>query len=593
MLTDLAPSIAVLFGGVPPNTIIVGKPNGGEVIFPASSMGITWQANISGNVKIDLYKGGAFNSVIAASEPNDGSYLWAVPASLAPSTDYTVRISSISNFVATSDTSDATFALSDATFPTGGVMPYGWYRPSGAATSWEVTKSTVYEGSAALVSKNPGDGAKSAVAYRTTFKSGSVSFYIKVSSEHNYDFAKFYIDDVVQVLPSAGTKPGISGEVGWTFATFPVSSGKHTLTWIYEKDDSYAGGNNKAWLDGLSLPETAQEISVMDSKGMVLVDGQSKTTFPDVAIESSSAAQTFTIKNVGKSPLLDLKVSKVGANPGDFTVQPLQTTVLKPGKSTTFQVKFTPSHLGLLTATVRIFSNDASEGDFDINVEGSGLGLPKIGVYQGVGSTLKDGAAVSLGYATVRSDGKTKTFTVKNQGSATLSGMKITKSGGDIADFVISPLGRTALGPGASTTFKVTFHPTARDKRRAEIRILSNDKKAGPFDLIFTGTGAPKSTATPPPANALAAAFASPASDKASQLPQVTTVEVVQDQKYLALSVTKQPGVATGSVEVSPNLLDWFSGITHTTILIDDATTLKVRDNTPVTREVKRYIRLK
>ena len=33
--------------------------------------------------------------------------------------------------------------------------------------------------------------------------------------------------------------------------------------------------------------------------------------------------------------------------------------------------------------------------------------------------------------------------------------------------------------------------------------------------------------------------------------------------------------------------------IKHTTILTDDATTLKVRDNSPITAETKRYIRLK
>ena len=70
-------------------------------------------------------------------------------------------------------------------------------------------------------------------------------------------------------------------------------------------------------------------------------------------------------------------------------------------------------------------------------------------------------------------------------------------------------------------------------------------------------------------------------------------MEVIQGEKYLALTLTKQAGSPPGDIEVSANLLDWFSGIKHTTILIDDATTLKVRDNTPITRDAKRYIRLK
>lgn len=593
VLTDVGPSTSVLFGGVPPNTIIVGKPNGGEVAYPDSTQAIDWQANISGGVKIDLYKGGVFKSTIASDQSNDGRYNWAVPASLAGGTDYTIRISSVSNPVPTFDFSDAPFTINDTTFPAEGRIPYGWYRPKGAAKTWEVTKSMQYEGAASLISQDPGDGATAGIAYRATFKSGNVSFYMRVSSEEGFDFARFYIDGKLQVIPGGGSKPGISGKVGWTFVTFPVSRGNHTFTWTYEKDDSYAGAQDSAWLDGVSLPATTQEIAVANSSGKNLVDGQSKTTFPDVTIGSSSAAQTFTIKNVGKAALIGLKTARVGTNSTDFTVQPLKKSVLAPGESTTFNVAFSPNNVGLLTAGVRISSNDENEGSFDIKLEGTGLGLPIIGVFEADGSKLKDGGAtIGFGSATVGTAGKTQTFTIKNLGSASLRRLEISKSGGAKADFVISQLGQTTLGPGATTTFKVTFQPTARNNRRVAVQILSNDKKTGRFDLTFSGTGTPKGKAASAPANALAAELGAPSSGKASQVPPVTTVEVYHGQKYLALTVTKQAGVI-GTVEVSSNLQDWFSGTKHTSILIDDATTLKVRDNTPVTRGEKRFIRLK
>ena len=105
----------------------------------------------------------------------------------------------------------------------------------------------------------------------------------------------------------------------------------------------------------------------------------------------------------------------------------------------------------------------------EIDVKGTGLGLPKIGVYQADGSKLKEGVAIGFGSGTVKSDGSTKTITIKNQGSVNLSGLKISKSGGANADFLISPLGRTSLGPSATTTFKVTFHPTARKGLRRSL----------------------------------------------------------------------------------------------------------------------------
>lgn len=593
VISAVGPKTSVLFGGVPPNTIIVGTPNGGEVVYPDSTMDIRWQANISGNVKIDLYKGGVFKSTIALDEANDGIYEWAVPANIAGGRDYTIRISTVSNPVPAVDSSDSTFEINDTSFPAGGKLPLGWFQPDGAETSWQVTKSEAYEGSASLVSRNPGDGRTSAIAYRAAFKAGRVSFYIKVSSEERYDFARFYIDGVPQLIPAGGSKPGISGTVDWAFVSIPVSQGRHTFKWTYEKDDSYALGSDRAWLDGVVLPATTQEIAVLNSNGDKLVSGESEISFPDVTIFSSSASKTLTIKNVGKSALLNLKVVKDGTNAGDFTVQSLQTTKLDPGESTDFKIGFSPTHVGQHTASVRILSNDGDESSFRIKLNGTGMGIPEIGVSLD-GSALKDDRnTVDFGLAVVGTEGKTKTFTITNRGSANLKNLEVSKSGSGRSDFKISAPGVTSLVPGATTTFRVTFFPTARDERRAGIQILSNDKRTGPFDIKFTGTGAPKNSGVSA-TNGSAGVFASQFIENASGLSSVTTAEVVGGQKYLALTITKSAGhPVAGEVEVSPNLQDWFSGDKHTTILIDDATILKVRDNTPVTQHAKRFIRLK
>lgn len=96
--------------------------------------------------------------------------------------------------------------------------------------------------------------------------------------------------------------------------------------------------------------------------------------------------------------------------------------------------------------------------------------------------------------------------------------------------------------------------------------------------------------------SSLAAAMAGAAlpSTAASALPEVTT-EVISGEKYLTLTVSK-PAVPDGhkrTVQVSPDLLGWFSGRKHTTVLIDNERFLKVRDNTPFATGSKRFIRLK
>ncbi len=58
---------------------------------------ITWDDNITENVKIELYKGVSLISVIAASTESDGSYSWTLPLTYTPATDYNIKITSITN----------------------------------------------------------------------------------------------------------------------------------------------------------------------------------------------------------------------------------------------------------------------------------------------------------------------------------------------------------------------------------------------------------------------------------------------------------------------------------------------------------------
>lgn len=70
-------------------------------------------------------------------------------------------------------------------------------------------------------------------------------------------------------------------------------------------------------------------------------------------------------------------------------------------------------------------------------------------------------------------------------------------------------------------------------------------------------------------------------------------------KRYLTLTLRKpRPGAGTTShwasqVQVSPNLVRWFSGKNHTTVLTDNESVLRIRDNTPITPGRKRFIRLK
>jgi len=119
---------------------------------------------------------------------------------------------------------------------------------------------------------------------------------------------------------------------------------------------------------------------------------------------------------------------------------------------------------------------------------------PEIAVQQPAGSDLVDVKAKrSFGTARIGRKGTSKTFTIRNAGTETLSGLALTKSGADAADFAVTAPGATSLAAGAKTTFKVTFKPSAKGTRHAAIHIRSNDADENPFDIKLTGQGTKKS----------------------------------------------------------------------------------------------------
>ncbi|MBL7932290.1 MAG: choice-of-anchor D domain-containing protein, partial [Bacteroidia bacterium] len=83
----------------------------------------------------------------------------------------------------------------------------------------------------------------------------------------------------------------------------------------------------------------------------------------------------------------------------------------------------------------------------------------------------------------------TKTFTIQNTGTGTLSVASITMSGADAASFTVSAISPASpLAAGASATFAVTFTPTSTGVKNATINIPSNDCDESTYDFVLTGT---------------------------------------------------------------------------------------------------------
>ena len=114
---------------------------------------------------------------------------------------------------------------------------------------------------------------------------------------------------------------------------------------------------------------------------------------------------------------------------------------------------------------------------------------PEIAVEQPVGTNIADAGSKAFGSVNVGSN-TSLTFTIKNTGTANLTGLAITKDGTNPADFTVtsSPAAPVA-GPNGTTTFIVQFAPGAVGSRSAVIHIANNDSDENPFDITLTGTG--------------------------------------------------------------------------------------------------------
>lgn len=122
---------------------------------------------------------------------------------------------------------------------------FNWVNNS--SKPWIITTQNPYEGIYAVRSGVLGQNQSSTLQLTHTFAfDDSLSFYIKVSSEENFDMLKFYIDN--------SEIDSWSGNVNWTKYSVFIPAGTHTFMWKYEKDAFVSFESDMAALDLITLP---------------------------------------------------------------------------------------------------------------------------------------------------------------------------------------------------------------------------------------------------------------------------------------------------------------------------------------------------
>lgn len=124
-------------------------------------------------------------------------------------------------------------------------------------TSWALTTVTASGGNGSLASASISDSSESIARYSEgNFADSELSFDFKVSSEEGFDILEFQVDDTVVA--------SWSGNIDWSPFTYKISAGSHTLIWRYKKDEVGESGEDKAWIDNVTVRLTTGDAPEVD-----------------------------------------------------------------------------------------------------------------------------------------------------------------------------------------------------------------------------------------------------------------------------------------------------------------------------------------
>ena len=117
-----------------------------------------------------------------------------------------------------------------------------------ATYPWTVTTTNPHEGTYCMKSTCEGiaSGTSEIEVTVDVPYDGKMGFWVRVSSEANYDKFHFFIDGVEKGA-------AISGQQAYAYKEFDVTEGTHTYKWQYAKDSSVNSNDDCAYVDDVTL----------------------------------------------------------------------------------------------------------------------------------------------------------------------------------------------------------------------------------------------------------------------------------------------------------------------------------------------------
>jgi hypothetical protein len=301
--------------------------------------------------------------------------------------------------------------------------------------------------------------------------------------------ADFIIDSTSLSSPLAA-----SGTTTFTIKFNPSATGTKNASITIANDDADEG----FYVINLSGTGTAPEINITAAASNISSGGS--YDFGSLVSGTSGSPVTFTIQNLGN---IDLnltgtpRVAISGADAADFTID--SSSIASPvsaSGSTSVTITFTPSALGARIAAITIANDDSNEGTYVINLTGTGTATPEPEInIKAATTSIPLGGSFDFGNSIQGTATAATTFTIENLGTAdlTLSGSPaVSISGTNLADFTIVQTSVTSpVAASGTTSFTISFNPSATGSRTAAISISNDDSDEGTYVINLTGTGTP------------------------------------------------------------------------------------------------------
>ena len=206
------------------------------------------------------------NSLASASFVDNIQFQVSINANTPIGEELDFKLTTSSGTIVNEFIFTATTGLQIESFESGDLNAFNW--ESNGNQDWNISIEDVFDGSYCVVSGNISDNQNSVLNLEINAQNnGNISFYKKVSSESNYDFLIFYIDDI--------EKGRWSGDIDWTKEEYEITEGLHSLKWEFIKDISENYGLDAAWIDYIGFP------SIADTKKSFKAYTISATTKPE------------------------------------------------------------------------------------------------------------------------------------------------------------------------------------------------------------------------------------------------------------------------------------------------------------------------